>query len=115
MDPRVTPGAEPDPYRLNPIFTQSSSVRLTAFGSVAQTPKKDEESTPGAVFDGAAGPLPFGTSSPRLSRLQSMGSGGSDRPFNETPGFNAMSSYPSSGLDASPSPNNSNDNRQACT
>lgn len=81
MDPRITPGAEPDPYGFSPIFTQSSSVRLTAFGSVAQTPIKDEESTPGAIFDGAAGPLPFSTSSPRLSRLQSLGSGGSDRPF----------------------------------
>ena len=111
-------GAEHDPYGLNPMFTQSSSVRLTAFGSIAHTPAPDEDRIPAFnPQDGAFRPSHFGRLSPRLSQLQSMGSAGSDQPFNETPGYIPMSSYSSAAIDAPPSPTNSNDSaiRQGLT
>ena len=103
-------GADHDPYGLNPMFTQSSSVRLTAFGSIAQTPAPDGDRIPAFnPQDVASRPSHFGRLSPRLSQLQSMGSAGSDQPLNETPGYIPMSSYSPAAIDAPPSPTNSND------
>ena len=110
--------ADDDPYGLNPMFTQSSSVRLTAFGSLAQTPAPDGNRIPAFnPQDVASRPSHFGRLSPRLSQLQSMGSAGSDQPLNETPGYIPMSSYSPAAIDAPPSPTNSNDSaiRQALT
>ena len=111
-------GADHDPYGLNPMFTQSSSVRLTAFGSIAQTPAPEGDRIPAFnPQDVASRPSHFGRLSPRLSQLQSMGSAGSDQPLNETPGYIPMSSYSPAAIDTLPSPTNSNDSaiRQALT
>ena len=111
MEPQQATGAEQDPYGLNPLFTQQSSVRLTAFGSVAQSALADEEGTQSPAAQNEAEPSQFSKAPPKLSYLQSMGSASSDQPLIETPGYVAMSSYPSAAIGAPPSPVNSFDSK----
>ena len=114
MSHQGSTGAEQDPFELNPIFIQNSSVRLTAFGSVAQTALAQEEGRRSAFSqDGTIRALHSGSVPPRLSHLQSMGSASSDRPLIETPGYVAMESYPSAEIERPPSPSQSNDSRLA--
>lgn len=111
MEPQQATGAEQDPYGLDPLFTQQSSVRLTAFGSIAQSALADEEETQSPAAHDGVGPSQFSKAPPRLSYLQSMGSASSDQPLNETPGYVAMSSYPSAAIETPPSPAHSFDSK----
>ena len=112
MEHGVLPVAEADSYGLDPIYTQSSSVRLTAFGSLAQSPLPQEENRRSFFSqDGAAGALQSEAAPPRLSYLQSMGSASSDQPLIETPGYIAIESHRSAASERPPSPSQSNDSR----